>query len=157
MSDISLVRCSNYDSEAVEETVRRAVDLLGGISAMVHPGERVLIKPNLLLATHPDRAVTTHPSVLAAVVRLVKEAGATPLIGDSPGMPLYERVLRVTGVRSVAEELGAEISDFSEDPCEVENPDGVRVKRLVLSRAAVEADKLISLPKLKTHGQVYFT
>ena len=157
MSDISLIRCSNYDHEAVEEAVRRAVDLLGGISTMVHPGERVLIKPNLLLATHPDRAVTTHPSVLAAVVRLVKEAGATPLIGDSPGMPLYERVLRVTGVRSVAEELATEISDFSEDPCEVENGDGVHVKRLVLSRAAVEADKLISLPKLKTHGQVYFT
>ncbi len=157
MSDVSLIRCSSYDREVVEAAVRQAVDRLGGMSAMVHPGERVLIKPNLLHAMPPSRAVTTHPSVLAAVIRLVKEAGGVPFVGDSSGMPLYERVLRATGVRSVAEELGAEIVDFSADACEVENPDGVRVKRLVLSKAVVEADKLISLPKLKTHGQVYFT
>jgi len=157
VSDVSLMRCSSYDREVVEAAVRQAVNLLGGMSAMVSAGERVLIKPNLLLPTPPKRAVTTHPSVLAAVVRLVKEAGAIPFIGDSSGVPLYERVLRATGVRSVAEELGAEIVDFSAHACEVENPDGVRVKRLVLSRAAVQADKLISLPKLKTHGQVYFT
>ena len=157
MSDVSLIRCSSYDREVVEDAVRQAVDQLGGMSAMVHPGERVLIKPNLLHAMSPKRAVTTHPSVLAAVIRLVKEAGAVPFVGDSSGMPLYERVLRATGVRSVAEELGAEIVDFTAEACEVENADGVRVKRLVLSKAVVEADKLISLPKLKTHGQVYFT
>lgn len=157
MADVSLIKCSDYDRGVVEEAVRQAVDLLGGISSMINPGERVLIKPNLLHMTAPERAITTHPSVVAAVIRLVKEAGGIPLVGDSSGVPLYERVLRNTGIGALAEEMGVETPSFTADPVEVENKEGVQVKRLLLSRPAVEADKIISVSKLKTHGQVYFT
>ena len=157
MAEVSLVKCSGCEREAVEGAVREAVGLLGGISSIIRPGERVLIKPNMLQAAAPERAITTHPSIVAAVIRMVKEAGAVPMVGDSPGMGRYERVLRTTGIGQVAEELGAETPDFSVNPLDVENETGLRVKRLVISRAAVEADKIISLPKLKTHGHVYFT
>ncbi len=157
MAEVSLIKCSGYDRDEVEEAIREAVRLLGGISSLIRPGERVLIKPNMLHPAAPDRAITTHPSVVAAVIKLVKEAGAIPLVGDSPGVARCERVLRATGIGAVAEELGAETLDFSASLVEVENEAGLRAKKLVLSRAAVEADKIISLPKLKTHGQVYFT
>ena len=157
MAEVSLVKCSGYERDEVEDAVREAVRLLGGISSVVRPGERVLIKPNMLHPAAPRKAITTHPSLVAAVIKLVKEAGAIPLVGDSPGIARCERVLRATGIGAVAEELGAETMDFSASLVEVENETGLRAKKLVLSRAAVEADKIISLPKLKTHGQVYFT
>jgi uncharacterized protein (DUF362 family)/Pyruvate/2-oxoacid:ferredoxin oxidoreductase delta subunit len=153
MTRVSLIKCSGYDRAEVEGAVREAVELLGGITSMIQAGERVLIKPNMLHPSAPERAITTHPSVVAAVIKLVKEARAIPLVGDSPGLARCERVLRATGIGAVAEELGAETVDFSASLVEVENETGL----LVLSRAAVEADRIISLPKLKTHGQVYFT
>jgi uncharacterized protein (DUF362 family)/NAD-dependent dihydropyrimidine dehydrogenase PreA subunit len=157
MADVSLIRCDTYDRDVVEKAVRDAVGLLGGMSSFVRPGERVLVKPNLLHAAAPDRAITTHPSIVASVIKLVKEAGATPIVGDSPGIPLYDRVLRITGIAAVARELGAEAPDFSVNPVDAENPSGLRVKRLVVARPAIEADTIISVSKLKTHGQVYFT
>src|SRR4051794_875504 len=96
---VSLVRCTEYDSALVMESVRRAVDLIGGIRNFVKPGERILLKPNLLGAREPERAVTTHPEIVRAMIRLVREAGATPVVGDSPGGAVkgVDRVWEKTG------------------------------------------------------------
>ncbi|RKX99661.1 (4Fe-4S)-binding protein, partial [Candidatus Poribacteria bacterium] len=82
---VGLVRCESYDREAVGEAVGRVLELLGGVHRFVKPGERVLIKPNLLSPAHPDRAITTHPSVVEAVIEQVKLAGGLPIIAESPG------------------------------------------------------------------------
>ena len=85
MTKISITRCPDYNTERVFDAVSRAVDLVGGIESIVKPGTKVLLKPNLLSARLPEDAVDTHPEVVRAVARLVKGAGATPYIGDSPG------------------------------------------------------------------------
>jgi uncharacterized protein (DUF362 family) len=82
---VSLVKCPSYDMPAVDSSVRRAVELLGGIDKFVKPGMKILLKPNLLSARTPDRHVTTHPEIVRAVIRLVKAAGGIPVLGDSPG------------------------------------------------------------------------
>ena len=58
---------------------------LGGMQRFVAPGDSVLLKPNLLAAREPERAITTHPQVLEAVAAAVVEAGGEPMVGDSPG------------------------------------------------------------------------
>ena len=63
-STVALVRCESYEREAVESSVRRAVDLLGGISAFVRPGDQVLLKPNLLAARSPEKRITTDPALV---------------------------------------------------------------------------------------------
>jgi uncharacterized protein (DUF362 family)/NAD-dependent dihydropyrimidine dehydrogenase PreA subunit len=127
----------------------------------VRPGQRVLIKPNLLRAAAPEKAVTTHPAVVRAAVAAVREAGAAAWVGDSPGgieWGVTERVLEETGVGPTAVEAGAEIQDFDAGGAEaVECPDGVVLKRFALARAVREADVVLSLPKLKTHGQALYT
>ncbi|MGC1454762.1 MAG: DUF362 domain-containing protein, partial [Nitrospirota bacterium] len=85
-SAVSIIRCADYAQDRVLLSVTQAVDLLGGMRAFIKPGERVLIKPNLLKASSPETAVTTHPEVVRAVIRLVREAGGAALVGDSPGM-----------------------------------------------------------------------
>jgi uncharacterized protein (DUF362 family)/Pyruvate/2-oxoacid:ferredoxin oxidoreductase delta subunit len=161
VTKVALVRCEGYRPERVLRAMRDALGLLGGIERVVRPGQRVLIKPNLLAATPPERAVTTHPAVVGAMVRLVAEAGGEPWVGDSPGgveWRVTDRALEVSGIGPAARQAGAEVKDFDRgDAQQVECPDGVVLRRFALARAVVGADVVISLAKLKTHAQTLYT
>lgn len=157
---VSLVACETYEYDRVLAAVRRSVDLLGGMGRYVHPGERVLLKPNLVRAFAPERAATTHPMVVAAVARLVHEAGGQPSILDSPGGPYTPGLLRLayrrTGMTQAAELGDAElITDTS--TIEVSHPEGVILRRLDLVAPLAEADVVINIPKLKTHNLTTLT
>ncbi len=151
---VALVRCPGYGEGVAGNAVRQAVDLLGGIEALVRPGERILIKPNLLKASHPDTAVVTHPEIVRAVIRLVHDAGGTALVGDSPGMGAFRTVVEKSGLMDVVREEGAQLVDLDEGT-PVSN-DG-RFRRFAVARVAREADGIINLPKLKTHGMTVLT
>ena len=157
---VSLVYCEDYEPQRVEAAVRRAIDLLGGIGQYVRPGQRVVLKPNLLRAMAPERASSTHPSVVRAMVRLVQEAGATPIIADSPGGPytplMLRRVYEKTGMAQVARETGAELN-YDTGVVRVPNPDGRLLKLLDVIAVVARADVVINLPKLKTHNLTRLT
>lgn len=155
MSRVSLVRCVDYDPQRVDAAVRRAVELLGGMGAYVRPGQRVLLKPNLVRPVPPERAVCTHPTVVAAVARLVVEAGGHPVIVESPGGPYSEGVLRSfyrkTEMVWAAEAGGAELN-YDVEAVQVSHPDAQLLHRLDLVKPLTEVDVVINLPKLKTHN-----
>jgi len=161
LSKVALVRCQDYERERVLEAAREAFALIGGLGRVVRPGQRVLIKPNLLSATPPERAVTTHPEVVRAVVRLVREAGAEAWVGDSPGgveWRITKRALEASGIGPAAAEAGAAIKDFDGGDAQfVDCPEGAVLKRFAVAKAALDADVVISLAKLKTHGQALYT
>ncbi|WKZ33440.1 MAG: DUF362 domain-containing protein [Thermodesulfobacteriota bacterium] len=156
MTDVSITRCASYERAAVMKAVEDAVGLLGGIESFVRRGERILVKPNLLAAKPRDAAVTTHPEVVRAVLALVKEAGATPVIGDSPGFGSARAVAKKCGVLDIAEEMGVEIIELSTLVI-AENPGGHTFRRLEVAKEAIECDGIVNLPKLKTHVQMYLT
>ena len=160
MSRVALVRCTQYDLEKVRAAVRRSVDLLGGMQHYVPRGARVLIKPNLLQASAPEEAIVTHPAVVQAVVELVQEAGGKVTIGDSPGGSFtpgkLRRVYERSGLQKVAQATGATLN-FDTETVTRAHPTGHLIKRLDIGHYAVEADVIISLPKLKTHGFMRFT
>ncbi len=153
-SSVSIVRCAEYDRELTFGAVKQAIDLLGGIHSFVKPGERVLIKPNLLKGKAPDAAVTTHPEIVRAVIRLVREAGGEPMVGDSPGMGELRKVCEKAGILDVVNEEGATLVELN-DVVQVRNKG--RFQRFEIARAAYEADVIINLPKLKTHGMTTLT
>jgi uncharacterized protein (DUF362 family)/Pyruvate/2-oxoacid:ferredoxin oxidoreductase delta subunit len=132
------------------------VDLLGGISAFVKPGDQVLLKPNLLAARAPEKRITTDPAIVRSVARLVLEAGGTPAVGDSPALETLQRVARKTGMKEVAEELGLELVDLVQ-PTPVSLREGSVFRNLEIAARALEADVVINLPKLKTHSQMLLT
>ena len=101
MHTVSLQQVTTYDYQSLRSAVERLLAPLGGMAAFVRPGERVLLKPNMLSAKPPEAAVTTHPAVLRAVIELVREAGAVPLVGDSPGIGGIRRVATATNAHSV--------------------------------------------------------
>ena len=148
-SKVALVKCKNYDSLKVCAAVKKAVDLIGGVSSVVKRGDRVLIKPNLLSARPPESGVDTHPEVVRAVIRLVKEAGGIPRLGDSPGGAVkMAEIYEVSGMTRVCREEDVELVNF----------DRARIiKGIPVARAPLEADVLISVPKFKTHELMMLT
>ena len=152
---VALVRCEDYDPGGVQSAVSQALDLLGGMERFVQRGDRVLVRPNLIAPLPIEAAATTHPAVVEAVVRAVQKAGGMVIIGDCPGGRTEEADLgpsyRVSGMADVAERTGAEL-DYHPEPVEVEHPQGDYLKRAAVARAVVEADVIITVPKLKTHS-----
>ena len=152
---VSLVRCDDYRQELVYRKMKKAVDLVGGMRAYVSPGERVLLKPNLLSPKAPETAALTHPAVLESAIRLVKEAGAVPLVGDSPAYSALLSCLKKGGILPVLEKHDVEILPF-ETSTEMRNPEGA-FKVFEVAADILNVDKIINLPKLKTHGQMVMT
>jgi uncharacterized protein (DUF362 family)/NAD-dependent dihydropyrimidine dehydrogenase PreA subunit len=131
------------------------------MAAFVSPGQRVLLKVNLLSRATPDRAVTTHPEFVRALVREVRAAGGTPLVGDSPGGPntigQIKRLWADTGMAAVCAEEGVDLVLFDDDIVRVPSPGATLYSAFTLGRAVLDADVVISVPKLKTHGFMMFT
>ncbi len=120
----------------------------------VRPGMRVLLKPNMLSASSPERAITTHPVIVRAVVELVHEAGGSVWIGDGNAGPVEEgpRVWSRTGMGEVAAETGATLVLF--DDVVWKRVDGADY---FIARPLLDADLVINLPKLKTHMLTLYT
>ena len=161
MTTVSIARCDTYELEQVRGALVQALKPLGGIGAFVQPGQRVMLKPNLLMPVRPERAITTHPAVVEAMVELVQKAGGEPVVIDSPGGPFHTpivmwRLYRDTGMQAVSDRTGVPLL-YDADSVQVSTPDGVLLKRLDLLKVYQEADVIISLPKFKTHGLTAIT
>lgn len=156
---ISAYYCNNYDRDNVFNAVNNAVKSLGSINDIIKPNRKILIKPNLLSAYSPDQAITTHPEVVRALVRIVKLAGSTPVVGDSPGNLLngIENIWQKTGMLDMAKEENVELVNF--EKCgsievSVQHP---TIKQICVTKALIDCDAVINVPKLKTHTLMGFS
>lgn len=152
---VALARCETYRLPVLENSLKKILDLLGGIGEFVKNGDRVLIKINLLSGKPPEKAVTTHPGLVEAVVNLVKEAGGIPAIGDSPGeratITGLARAYRIAGFEEVSRKTGVPLVSFEDDVMEVKNSQGHLYKKFTVTKRIKDFDVIISVPKLKTH------
>lgn len=155
MAKTTFTFCADYQPEKILAALRDLLEPWGGMKAFVSPGERVLLKPNLLLAKEPEAAVTTHPALVGATAQLVLEAGAHPFVGDSPSIGSFKKVAEKTGITRVCQELNIPLVEFKETE-EVKADNGT-FQRIALAKAALKADAIINLPKLKTHGMMTLT
>ncbi len=153
---MALVGCRDYDGQRVAEAVAKGLRFIGGIETMVKPGEKILLKPNLLAPDPPEKCVTTHPAVFRAVAELLLKAGAVVSFGDSPGVGSTARAARRSGLAAVANDLDLAWADFSNGE-QVFHADGVQNKRFYVAKGVLDSNALISLPKLKTHGLTRLT
>ena len=98
------------------ETCRQAVDRIFEIFQVDISGKNVLVKPNAVLASHPDEAVVTHPALIRALVeKLEAERAGQIIVGDNPGLMGYganEQTFRATGLMEASKgyyrNIGAE-------------------------------------------------
>ncbi|MEW6203628.1 MAG: DUF362 domain-containing protein [bacterium] len=153
---IGIVKCSDYEPEDVEKSVRMCFELLDGAAKVIKPGMKVLLKPNLLVGSPPERAINTHPEIVRAVIRWLKDKGAKAVVGDNPAFTRLQPTMKKAGILDVINEEETDIANFSET-FYLYNKNGKHFQRFEISKAFDEADAIINLPKFKTHGITYIT
>lgn len=156
-SQVAISRAESYEIQTLRSSFLSLLDSLGGWRSFIETGEKVLLKPNLLSARTPERAVTTHPNLVKVVAQSLIDYGAVVSIGDSPGGADrgVARVFDNTGMSAVADELGIEQVNFEASGARtIQTEDGLT---LSIARAIFNFDKIISISKLKTHSLMLFT
>ena len=150
--NVYFAAAANYDQQTVDAAVERLFCQLPAAQAL--GGKRVLLKPNLLAKHTPERAVTTHPALVRAVIRAVRRRGAASItVADSPGGVYNPGILRsiykVSGLTDVCREEGAAL--YTDCKSREVPAKGQVVKQFTLLEPVLDCDVIINLPKLKTH------
>ena len=148
------------DEREREATVRKAIELAGGLADIVKRGDTVIIKPNIVVAKPSETGAVTDPRVCKTIADMVKEMGGKPIIAESAFVGLdTEEAIQVAGYGKLREQ-GYEVVDLKQKGIEkvkVSVPKGKAVKELSLPKIVVEANVIISVPKMKTHDQAEVT
>lgn len=151
-SKVAVIPCRDYDNDEVYQAVSKGIDLLGGLGAFLKPEEKLLLKPNLLNRAAAEKAVTTHPAVFEAVIRVLKEKGFNQLTyGDSPGHPGgVEKTADICGIKAAADKYQVRLAEFSKSRTQSFTRGSVS-RKYEICEGVLDADAIINICKMKTH------
>jgi len=160
MTIVAAKKCAGYQREELAAKLDLLLDELGGLANFVKQGDRVVFKTNLLMGKSPEAAVTTNPELISVLAQKVKALGAKVVIADSPGGPFNEKLLKRAYQKSGLYQLAAEENlelNYNTDSRKHEYQAGKINKSFQLASYLENADLIINLPKLKTHGLTMYT
>jgi len=147
-----IIREATYDYETLRPLIYESLEAFCG--DIITPSSRVVIKPNLLRAAPPESAILTHPLIVRAAAQYVIDKGARPQISDSQAIGSFGGILAKSGIGAALDGLNVDIREFKRS---VKADIGPPFGTIDIAGDAVEADILINLAKLKTHGQMLLT
>jgi len=158
MPKVSAVKCADYSK--VKTGIKKSIELMGGLK-LFKKRKKVLLKPNISDPLPPEKASNTHPMFVKALIEIVQETGAEVWVGESsagaePGKT--QQCLKISGIGDVISEMGVEFRNFQEEaftPKDIPNPKVL--ERTDFASAIFQADVLVNIPKLKTHGLTFMT
>lgn len=148
------------DIDLLKQKIAETIDLaVGGIDNIITDNETVLIKPNLAFQAPPESFSVVDPRLIEAFVRYLKENSRAKAvwIGDNPSLGQHvgrsRPAFEAAGMRQAAERGGADrIIYFDEEELvDVEVEGALLFRHAKIYRPVLEADRVINLPKMKTH------
>ena len=74
-SKVIVLPCEAYDEERIYTLMKNGLSQLGGLDNLINKEEKILLKPNLLKKAEVEKAVITHPVVVGAFARILREEG----------------------------------------------------------------------------------
>ncbi|MBQ8248604.1 MAG: DUF362 domain-containing protein [Clostridia bacterium] len=150
---VCLDRVESYDVDLIENLLRCQLNKLG-VKDMFND-KRVVIKPNMVMKKSPEAAATTHPAVLEAVIRILKETAAEIIIAESPGGLYTAQTLSAAykgcGLYEVAEKYGVKLN-FDTSSKNVNAPLAKTSKMFDIISPILDSDVIVNLAKLKSHS-----
>lgn len=162
-SRVAVIRADHYDIAELSSALAAAFDALGGLDALLGGQEpssgrtpTVLLKPNLLATESPGSAAVTHHTVFEAVARTLAAPNRRLVFGDSPAVHSTSAAAKACGIADAAERLGVEQLSFRESERVVYH-EAVQNRVFPVAAACLQADSIVNLPKLKTHGFMTMT
>jgi|LSQX01.1.fsa_nt_gb uncharacterized protein (DUF362 family) len=159
MSIVSLVKTKGNTEADIDLAVRKSLDLIGGISDIIKPGYKVLIKPNMC-APGTDRlsGANTRYEVCKAIADVVRELGANPVIAESSAAGVdTEKAYKHVGYDKLRDR-GYEVIDLKKaERQDIKFEQGVIIDEMNTWKLVAEADVIVSVPVMKIHDQTDVT
>lgn len=159
MDLVALMKVNSYEDN-LKNNIIDLVKYIGGFESIVKRGDKVLIKPNFVAPNPVETATNTHPQFIKAVVEILKEHGCSVSIGDSPMIGNCTEVAHKLGLDESLKKYNVNFIDFKK-PKDVYFDDNyfdnIKFRGLALAEEISYFDKIINLPKLKTHLQTGVT
>lgn len=155
---VFVARNQRYDGP-LAQTIRDGL-LATGFNPAGLAGKRVLLKPNLVEPTQQSPQMTTHPAVVVAAAEVFRGYGATVIVGEGPGhMRDTEMALVESGMQEALDDAGLEFADLNySDVAWLKNAGKAsNLAGFYFPQQVIEADLIVSMPKMKTHHWVGFT
>lgn len=148
-SHVVVAACPSYAAGDISTALAEIMKALGGLEALIKPGQTILVKPNLFSPHAPEDAVTTHPELVRQIVIQCIEAGAGRVwVGDSPvSMKDEPGLWSQTGMTAAIAGTPAELKSWQVRQTPVVAGNDI----LAVPEWYSQVDTVISLPKLKTH------
>jgi uncharacterized protein (DUF362 family) len=154
-SKVHLQKIETYSLDKIESFFRDALSVIDEKGSMFSSGQKVLLKPNLLRGFSPKNCVTTHPIIVESVCRVLKDYSVGQItISDSPALGSIEVVASKAGYDPLKKKYGVKIVPLT-DPIPFKNEEGV--PHLKIAGCLQEFDRIINLPKVKSHCQMTMT
>lgn len=156
---VSVKECHSYEYEKVKRLINEILEE-NNFSTKLFDGAKVLLKVNLLSKNEPEKCVTTNPIIVRCLCEYIKEHNCIPIIADSPAGPYtkvaLEGIYEATGMKEVSKETSA-ILNYDVGYKTIHLDDAHTLKSIDIINPVCEADFVISVAKLKTHGMMTFT
>lgn len=150
MVPVSLVKCAEYRDDLLEEAIGQSLANIGFPLESLE-NKTVALKPNFLMSAAAERAVITHPAFFRAAAKIVRDYGGRVVLVESPAMESVKKVIKKGGYGTIVEEMEVTVPSNGRKGTLL-NPKDRRFRRFEVLGAALEADIILNLPKLKTHG-----
>ena len=155
---ISLRYCNSYKVDILDEILKKVLEPFK-LSSKIKPNSKILIKPNLLGNYSPELAITTHPCILEALIKILKDFNVDIYLGDSPGNSLIgiKNIWETTQIAELAKKYDIKLVNFEACGLQEFKTNIPNIKSIHLSKILFDVDYIINVPKLKTHTLTGFS
>ena len=154
-SKVHIKKVESYSIDKIELFVREALSIIDKTESLFSTGQKVLLKPNLLRGFSLKHCVTTHPKVVEAMCRVLKDYSIGQItISDSPALGSLQAVASKAGYDYLKSKYGVKIKPLT-NPVPFYNNEGI--PHLKIAGCLKEFDHIINMPKVKSHCQMGMT
>ena len=157
-AEVFIAKNQHYEA-GLEQTIEDGLRACGVTTAQIR-GKRILLKPNMVEPSRQIPHMTTHPAVIIAASEVFRRWGAEVRVGEAPGhVRDTEMALIESGVGEALEDADLKFADLNYEQVGYRpNRGGASpLKGIYFPKNVLEADYVVSLPKLKTHHWVGIT
>lgn len=128
------------------------------VERLITPQDKVLIKPNYVVAKHPSTGLTTDSRILESIIEFVKGCGVKDIVVGEGGSGNTDRAFDVVGIREVTTKQNVRLVNLNRDSrINIKIPNALALKEVGVARTALESTCIINVPKLKIHHMAVVT
>lgn len=151
---VAVTRCR----DSLKDDLARLLADLGDLEALMTPGDRILIKPNI--NSHHDAPAAVDPEFLTTFIDLLLDRGYRDLAvaeASGRGWAPTSEVFRKKGLRPLLEQRDVPLFNLDEMDWVPVQTGGSYLPTVHIPAILEDYDRLVFMPNMKTHGNTGFT